>query len=93
MKEESMKEMECYSTQNHLKECESCRKGWKEIEEEFRKKFGFMFSGTIHEELKEDILAFFKPYFQERLHKEAIEELEQCNGNPCICSKLMEKIK
>lgn len=144
--QDPMEKMECYTTQNHLKECESCGKGWEQIKEEFRKEFGnfqepdeytYNIGKTKDGFTQEDILTFFKPYFQERLHEEAKKELEiskdcekcmhlengdvvlvdknrnclacgrkfggdinmksveqmNCNGNPCICSKLMEKIK
>lgn len=53
---------------------------WQEIEEEFRKKFPFAIINwgedeKAHDKMK-DILAFFKPYFQEKMHTEAVEELE-----------------
>lgn len=58
-------------------------KHWLQIEEEFIKKFGDRYNGigsnkdiiSTGTELN-DVLAFFKPYFQEQRHKEAVEELE-----------------
>lgn len=70
-------------------------KNWLEIEDEFRKKFDvvinkewgrmvFPCEGGYCEESPEDILAFFKPYFQENLHEEAKEELEMdCQWENC----------
>ncbi len=65
-------------------------KTWQEIEEEFKKQFVRLEDvSTFNDERcrydyvmsKRDykILAFFKPYFQEKLHKEAKEELESTN--------------
>lgn len=51
-------------------------KTWQEIEEEFKDRFRF---GIIDSDEMIDILAFFKPYFQEKLHEEAKKELEK-NG-------------
>ena len=45
---------------------------WLDIQEEFRKKWGFLF---LNDQL-EKVFAHFKPYFQEQRHKEAVEELE-----------------
>lgn len=84
---EAMENMECYSTQNHLKECRKCAPvgNWKEIEEEFRKRFIIgtkkglrvaMTQGAIKDFEMNKILKFFKPYFQEQMHKEAVEALE-----------------
>lgn len=55
-------------------------KTWQEIEEEFRKMFPFaIIDWQKGHNTMEDILAFFKPYFQEKLHQEAKEELESTN--------------
>lgn len=75
---EAMENMECWSTHNHLKECRECapEKDWKHIEEEFRNKFyQYRMNGEQDTEDDKDyvwvdvhgkdILAFFKPYFQE----------------------------
>lgn len=51
-------------------------KTWQEIEEEFKDRFRF---GIVDSDEMIDILAFFKPYFQEKLHQEAKEELESTN--------------
>lgn len=104
--QDPMKQMECYTTQNHLKECESCgnlqngsiikvdkdnncilckRKvggnveNWKQIEEKYKKlvkEFSLKLINDIEFNVIDDTLAFFKPYFQEKLHQEAKEELE-----------------
>ena len=56
-------------------------KDWLQIEEEFRKKF-YRYENedkkdnVLVEEYGGYILDFFKPYFQEQRHKEAVEELE-----------------
>lgn len=52
---------------------------WKTIEEEFRKKFFWYWRG---EAIADEILFFFKPYFQEKMHEEAVEELEIVDNNP-----------
>lgn len=61
-------------------------KNWLEIEEEFRKKFPFAIINwsegeKAHDKMK-DILAFFKPYFQEKMHDLSISELETVDNNP-----------
>lgn len=47
---------------------------WKEIEEEFIKDFDYL-NNDYGADLQ-PILKFFKPYFQEKMHEEAVEELE-----------------
>lgn len=86
---EAMENMECWSTHNHLKECRECapEKDWKHIEEEFRKKFlgGGLWDCVSTEDgdlyQSKEILDFFKPYFQEKMHEEAVEELEVVDNN------------
>jgi len=56
---------------------------WKEIEEEFEKAYqNFRIDcGSIERKDREAILQFFKPYFQEKMHEEAVEELEIVDNN------------
>lgn len=67
-------------------------KTWQEIEEEFKKQFVRLEDVTKFNDercsydyvmSKRDykILAFFKPYFQEKLHEEAKEELEMSESS------------
>ena len=62
---EAMENMECYSTQNHLKECSKCAPvgNWKDIEEEFERVFARWHD--VDGLVKPKVLDFFKPYFQE----------------------------
>ena len=48
-------------------------KNWKEIEEEFMK---WYHDSETKDRSDKTILNFFKPYFQEQRHTEAVEELE-----------------
>jgi hypothetical protein len=83
---EAMENMECWKTQEHLKECRKCAPigNWQTIEEEFRKKFQerHIWSDELpllYDMKFEDIdriLAFFKPYFQEQMHDLSVSELE-----------------
>lgn len=63
---------------------------WKEIEEEFRKKFPFVIidwkEGEKATDKMQEILKFFKPYFQEILHDKAVEELEGVVEKPELFS-------
>lgn len=54
-------------------------KNWLEIEEEFIKEFDYL-NNDYGADLQ-PILKFFKPYFQELLHKEAKEELESVGNH------------
>ena len=59
-------------------------KTWKDIEEEFRKKFVVISNagtGLLRYTDADKIIFFFKPYFQELLHKEAKEELETVDNH------------
>lgn len=59
-------------------------KDWKDIEEEFRKKYVVKSNagtGLLRYTDADSIIAFFKPYFQELLHKEAKEELETVDNH------------
>lgn len=53
---------------------------WQEIEKEFHKQFDSktydFYQGWTFDEIDE-ILSFFKPYFQEEMHDKAVEELEE----------------
>lgn len=71
---------------------------WKTIEKEFRKKF-YRYENedkkdnVLVEEYGGYILDFFKPYFQEQMHKEAVEELEsiECQWENCSGGRYCEK--
>lgn len=60
-------------------------KNWLEIEEEFHKQFDSktydFYQGWTFDEIDE-ILSFFKPYFQEKMHDLSISELETVDNNP-----------
>lgn len=61
-------------------------KNWLEIEEEFIKEFACKCTRKCGEFDPDrnnplDVLAFFKPYFQEKIHTEAVEELENVNNS------------
>jgi hypothetical protein len=60
-------------------------KHWLQIEEEFKKRYGaFEICDKVSKSEQENILNFFKPYFQENLHEEAKEELEMdCQWENC----------
>lgn len=95
-KDQAMENMECWKTQEHLKECRKCAPvgNWLQIEEEFRKKYGaFQICEKISKPEQEKILAFFKLYFQEQMHKEAVEELEsiECQWENCSGGRYCEK--
>ena len=83
-KNQAMENMECWKTQEHLKECRKCAPvgNWLQIEDEFRKKF-YRYENedtkdnVLVEEYGGDILKFFKPYFQEILHDKVVEALEK----------------
>ena len=77
---------------------------WKEIEEEFRNKFTENEDNQVlvlkHSNLDlfinaniKDILKFFKPYFQERLHTKTVKELESvdCQWENCSGGRYCEK--
>lgn len=52
---------------------------WKTIEEEFRKQYVVKSNagtGLLRYTDADKILAFFKPYFQEQRHTEAVDALE-----------------
>lgn len=54
-------------------------KDWKDIEEEFIKKYVVKSNagtGLLRYTDADSIITFFKPYFQEELHDKAVEELE-----------------
>ena len=58
---------------------------WKEIEEEFKKKYfhrGVPGYELRHVQMCEEFLDFFKPYFQEKMHDLSISELETVDNNP-----------
>ena len=60
-------------------------KNWLEIEEEFRKEYVVKSNagtGLLRYTDADKIIAFFKPYFQEKMHTEAMEELEIVDNNP-----------
>lgn len=53
---------------------------WKEIEEEFRKEYVVKSNagtGLLRYTDADKIINFFKLYFQEKMHEEAVEELEK----------------
>lgn len=58
---------------------------WKEIEEKFMRKFAVCHDADkvlYVQEKPNKILAFFKPYFQEKMHDLSISELETVDNNP-----------
>lgn len=53
---------------------------WKEIEEEFRKEYVVKSNagtGLLRYTDADKIIAFFKPYFQEKMHEISLRELEK----------------
>lgn len=79
-KNQAMENIECWKTQEHLKECSKCAPvgNWKDIEEEFERVFARWHD--VDGLVKPKVLDFFKPYFQEQLHEEAVEELESVDN-------------
>lgn len=54
-------------------------KDWKTIEEEFRKEYVVKSNagtGLLRYTDADKIIAFFKPYFQEKMHEISIQDLE-----------------
>lgn len=51
-------------------------KDWKDIEEEFKGYVNSKLITRLPDCDVEEMIAFFKPYFQEELHDKAVEELE-----------------
>ena len=59
-------------------------KNWLQIEEEFKNRYllrGIPGYEMRHVQMCEDMLEFFKPYFQEQRHTEAVEELEAVDNS------------
>lgn len=56
-------------------------KTWKDIEEEFKGYVNSKLITRLPDCDVEEMIAFFKPYFQELLHKEAKEELETVDNH------------
>lgn len=100
---QAMENMECWKTQEHLKECRKCAPvgNWKKIEEEFRKKFNPEI-GSHDDDCEcsdcvgvldiDEVVNFFKPYFQEEMHEKAVEELEiDCQWENCSGGQYCDK--
>ena len=74
-------------------------KNWLEIEDEYINNIvGCRINDLKSRDLRqvaEDTLAFFKPYFQEKMHEEAVDELEKVcpdHDTKSICIKCMKVV-
>ena len=59
-------------------------KNWLQIEEEFRKEYVVKSNagtGLLRYTDADNIIAFFKPYFQEKMHDLSVSELEIVDNN------------